>query len=44
MNILILYTEDEKSLFERRLNENRRRNPIALQGLLVMYANRLSIN
>jgi hypothetical protein len=35
-----LYTEDEKSLFERRLEMRiDAENPIALQGLLVMYAN-----
>jgi 1-acyl-sn-glycerol-3-phosphate acyltransferase len=38
-----LYTENEKSLFERRLemriDEN---NPIALQGFLAMYANPVS--
>jgi len=35
-----LYTEDEKSLFERRLEMRiDAENPIALQGLLMMYAN-----
>ena len=35
-----LYTEDEKSLFERRLEMRiDAENPIALQGLLAMYAN-----
>jgi 1-acyl-sn-glycerol-3-phosphate acyltransferase len=35
-----LYTEDEKSLFERRLEMRiDAENPVALQGLLDMYAN-----
>ncbi|MFT7334596.1 MAG: 1-acyl-sn-glycerol-3-phosphate acyltransferase [Porticoccaceae bacterium] len=35
-----LYSEEEKSLFERRLEMRiDAENPIALQGLLVMYAN-----